>query len=303
MKILLTGATGFLGTALWVALNKENHQIFVVKRSGTDLCSIGKRPGYVDTCGTTKPELISLFERYPDIDVIVHAATDYGRNEKMPTATFWGNVAFPVGLLETAMQNGKRLFINIDTFFNTPNADYQYLGSYALSKRHFQEWGRLCGAQRKLRFVNLRLFHLYGPGDSADKFVPSIVKRCAANEDIDLTDGEQRRDFIYIDDAVDAVIKVIEAESGLPDGYMHYDVGTGESWRIRDFVEEIRRLSNSSAKLNFGALPKRVGEFENACADSQTLKETGWQPRTSVAEGVLTLINEEIRQRINLLAH
>lgn len=288
MKIILTGATGFLGTKLLVYFFERNYQVIIIKRKSTDLKPLVERFGKVfEAWDNECDELEDLFRVHTDVDAIVHAATDYGRDSSRPTTPFWANEAFPVKLLELAIRHRVRLFVNMDTFFNTQKTESDYLGAYTLSKRHFQEWGKYCGDAGKIQFVNLRLFHLYGSGDSHNKFVPSIIMRCLAGEEMDLTDGEQKRDFIHIDDVVVAVGKVMDVEL-LEEkfGYRHYDVGTGTSMRVRDFVESVKRLCRSNTKLNFGVLPRRKGEFQDSYADTEALREIGWMPQIDIDTGI-----------------
>lgn len=286
MKIILTGATGFLGKALCSSFLHHGHDVIVTQRNSSHPIA----SAILDICGTNKEELADTFKKHADIDIIVHAATDYGRAAPLPTAVFWSNIEFPMRLLEWGMSAAGKTFINIDTFFNTAQTSYQYLGEYTLSKRHFQEWGEVCGRRGKIRFINLRLFHLYGPGDKPEKFVPTIVDDCLRDKKINLTDGTQRRDFIYINDAVEAINIAIQSEAGKPGGYQHYDIGTGQSHSIREFVEMVKGLSSSNSILNFGALPNRMGEFTDARADAYALQEIGWSPSTSLENGLLATI-------------
>lgn len=290
MKIILTGATGFLGKALCSSFLHCGHHVIMTRRQSSRPIDPPIASAALDLCGTEKEDLTYIFKKHADIDVIVHAATDYGRTSAIPTAVFWSNIEFPMRLLDWGMSTAGKTFINIDTFFNTPKTSYQYLGEYTLSKRHFQEWGEVCGRRGKIRFINLRLFHLYGPGDKPEKFVPAIVNDCLRDKKINLTDGTQCRDFIYINDAVEAINIAIQAETGKQSGYQHYDIGTGQSYSIREFVEMIRELSSSKSILNFGVLPNRIGEFADARANVDALKQIGWSPSTSLENGLLATI-------------
>lgn len=297
MKILLTGATGFVGTILVESFLDRKYQVLITKRASTNLNPLFKRFGSLETCNTDENALENLFIVHPDIDTIVHAATDYGRDSSNPTTTFWANEAFPVKLLELAIRHRTKLFVNFDTFFNSNKVSYDYLGAYTLTKRHFQEWGKFCSDSGQISFINLRLFHLYGPGDSLDKFIPSMVIRCLAGETIDLTDGEQMRDFVYIDDAVAAANMVLEHEFSQSVGYKHYDLGTGRSLTVRNVIERMNELCNRGAKLNFGALPQRKGEFHDACADIKALQAMEWSSKINIEAGLQTVI-DDVRQRI-----
>ncbi|MBD3646560.1 MAG: NAD-dependent epimerase/dehydratase family protein, partial [Pseudomonadales bacterium] len=131
------------------------------------------------------------------------------------------------------------------------------------------------------------LFHVYGPDDNEQKFVPAIVRRCLAGESIDLTSGQQRRDFVYVDDVVEAICLIVE--SRLSEGYHHFDVGSGELTSIREFVEAINKTCGGQGTLNFGALEARVGEPEYS-ADTSRLRDVGWNPRTSLGEGLIRTV-------------
>jgi CDP-paratose synthetase len=301
LKILLTGATGFLGTKLLADFLRSNFQVLIAKRASTNMSSLIQRFGKLEAWSVEGNELENMFRLHPNIDAIVHAATDYGRDESKPTATFWANEAFPIKLVELAIQYNTPLFLNMDTFFNSNEIVYDHLRAYSLSKRHFQEWGLHCSTGGTIGFVNLRLFHLYGPGDGLQKFVPAMVKRSLAGEEIDLSDGEQKRDFIHIDDAVAAVGTVLKAGLSMRKGYYHYDVGTGTSISIKDFMETMQRVCASGAKLNFGALPSRKGEFKDACADTQALHALGWEAKVGIEAGIQSVIKDASCRRESLI--
>lgn len=289
MKILLTGATGFLGRRLFIDFIRNNHTVIITKRTDSNLEPLDSYLKETETWDVDALDISKIFSTHHDIDVIVHAATDYGHDDTIPTNPFWANEKFPMQLMELAIRYQVRLFVNMDTFFNSGKSNYNYLRAYTLSKRHFQEWGQYCGEVRKIAFVNLRLFHIYGPNDNANKFVPTIVKRCLASEIIDLTDGTHKRDFIYIDDVVAAVNLVVEKQSAL--GYYHYDIGSGSSLRIRDFIEIVNSLCSNNAILNFGVLPTRQNELLNSCADIKAISALGWKPCVDITQGLLATID------------
>jgi CDP-paratose synthetase len=299
LKVLLTGATGFLGTQLLAEFLERGYQVLITKRMSTNLQPTFARFGRLEAWDTDLEGMDNLFIMHPDMDAVVHAATDYGRDGSNPTATFWANEVFPVRLLEQVIQHGIKIFVNMDTFFNSNKATYDHLAAYTLSKRHFQEWGKYCGEAGLIGFINLRLFHLYGPGDSLQKFVPSLVARCLANEEIDLTDGEQKRDFIHIIDAVAAISMILESELGQGAGYRHFDLGTGISLSVRDFIERLNILCGRGAKLNFGVLPKRKGEFPDSCAEIKKLQAIGWRPKFDIDMGIKTVIDDVHRRALN----
>jgi CDP-paratose synthetase len=294
MKVILTGATGFLGSHFLADFIRENFKVIIIKRKSTNLELTFQQFGELEAWDVEQLE--DLFVCHPDVGAIIHAATDYGYDDTNPTAPFLANEAFPMKLLSLAIQHKIATFINIDTFFSSQHVVYEHLSAYTLSKRHFKEWGQYCANVKKIGFSNLQIFHLYGPGDSYKKFVPSMVARCLKGGEIDLTDGIQERDFIYISDAVSALKVILRVEVGREPEYRHYDIGTGSPLCIRDFMEKVKHLCSSSANLNFGALPSRKGEFQSSCADTTALRSLGWVPRVGIEAGIQSVV-DDVKQR------
>lgn len=291
MKIIITGATGWLGGHILSMLLAENHHVLVVKRSSTDLQSLFGRFGELEAWDNDENSLEQLFIKHLDVDCIIHAATDYGRNSEILTRTFWVNEVFPMRLLENAIRHKVGAFLNMDTFFSDGQSRYEYLSSYSLSKRHFREWGKQYADAGKINFINLMLFHIYGPGDGDQKFIPSMAKRCLSDEEIDLTDGQQKRDFIHVDDVVSAISLILSKSVSGERYYEHYDVGSGSLVSIRELMEDIKKLSNSRSVLNFGVLSSRKGELQDAKADIADLCALGWCPKINLEVGLNTVIN------------
>jgi CDP-paratose synthetase len=292
MKVLLTGASGFLGSAICRAFLKAGNKVIVTKRATTDFNRLIEYQDQLEFLNIDDAEFAYFFDANRDIDAIVHAATDYGRNLDSPTSVFWANEALPMKLLQAAVRSRIGLFVNFDTFFNSENSNYDYLGPYVLSKRHFQEWGRLVGSAGMINFVNMKLFHVYGSGDSQEKFVTTMIQRCMSGLPIDLTSGEQRRDFIYVDDVVDAAMRIVDSEVLRGAGYKNFDVGTGKSTSIKEFMFTLKHLTNSNSLLNFGALNSRSGEFDNSFADTFPLGKVGWVAKVDLISGLKKLVAE-----------
>jgi CDP-paratose synthetase len=296
MKILLTGATGFIGNHLLENFIAQGHEVIVARRAGTNLAPLENRFGPLAVFDIEADDFNAFFDRHAGIDAVVHVATDYGRDPEKPLSAFWANEVFPMKLLEAATRGGVRQFINFDTFFSANKAVYDHLGAYTLSKRHFQEWGKQFSASAPVAFVNLRLFHVYGPGDGAGKFVPAMVARCMAGESIDLSDGLQKRDFIHVHDLVSALKFVLESRQHAG-GFTHYDVGTGQSASIREFMETMREVCGGHASLNFGVIASRAGEFADAKADISALSALGWKPQVDIRSGIKTIVDAAIGDR------
>jgi nucleoside-diphosphate-sugar epimerase len=290
MKVFVTGGTGFLGAALVDELVLSGCDVSILARKTSNLSRIAKHTNDIKIFYIENINLEKLFTSNNKIDAIVHAATTYGRGENSFEEVFTGNVKFPMDLLNLAARSRVPKFINIDTFFNQPNLNYSYLQSYTLSKKHFQEWGRLIGLSNSIDFLNLRLFHLYGPGDGPEKFVTKLAMDCLKGKEINLTSGTQVRDFIYLKDAI-AAIKLALSLDRIP-GYRHFDVGTGAGVSIREFVLEVNLICGEKSYLNFGSIPMREGELMSLIADCSDLNNLGWFAKTKLSSGIVEIVNE-----------
>ena len=267
----------------------EGHRVIALKRSTSDMYRLAEVRNEVIFYDLDNLDLAKPFTEHGFIDAVVHTATCYGRGGESVANILETNTAFPLRLLETA------IVFNTGTFFNTDTILYPYLNAYALSKKHFADWGRQLATPDGIRFINIRLEHIYGSGDDPSKFTTWVVECCVNNvTEIELTAGEQRRDFIHISDAVSAYACLLERAAELGTGFQVVDLGCGEPVSVRSFVETVHRLSSSSSTLRFGALPYREHEQMKSCADTSCLNKLGWRCRTSLTEGVANLIKEKM---------
>jgi nucleoside-diphosphate-sugar epimerase len=229
-----------------------------------------------------------LFRDYGKIDIIIHTATCYGRNNESVSEIFSANTEFPLKLLDVGSRAGVELFLNTDTILD------KYLNLYALSKNQLLQWGKFFSKQGNIRFGNIRLEHFYGPGDDPTKFTAHVINGCLNNiPELKLTEGEQKRDFIYIDDVVSAYMVLLEKIGNSISSFVEFDLGSGRSVSIRAFVETAHRLSASHTKLAFGAIPYRKGEVMHSEADISGLTALGWQCRYNIEVGLQKVIEQE----------
>lgn len=285
--ILITGINGFLGSHLAKTLSKDYHIIGLVNSKE----NLYRLNGYDFHIYTAADNLESVFQENT-IFAIVHAATVYKRNEEPVDNLIETNILLPVRLYEFAKKYDVKTFLNTDTFFNDPNQNYQYLPEYTLSKKQVIEWIKML--QKNVVIINMKIFHMYGPNDTKNKFIPNIISNLTENiENIDLSPGEQTRDFIFIDDVVSAYKTVLAKQFNFTEKIIEFEIGTGKSTTIKEMVLTIKEISKSNSNLCFGALAYRNDEIMKSKADNSKLLKLGWKPLFDIQHGLNSLINAE----------
>ena len=289
--ILLTGATGFLGSRLLESLLTNDHEVVALKRSFSNQSRIKNLLNHaklhIIDIDQTEPSLV--FDQY-SIDTIIHTATEYGRSNTPVFRILEANLILPLQLAEIGIEHGVTCFINTDSYFNKDNHSYSNLLDYSLSKKSLLSW--LSPLSKRLKIINVVLEHLYGPYDSKLKFVESLIHQIAIEKvpRVPLTYGHQKRDFVYLDDAVSAYLKLIEYGHTHDFAFKTFEIGTGRSVQVRDIAETIKTLSNSPSILGYGDLPYRGDEIMDSKADISQLKEVGWSPSTQLQEGISKIL-------------
>lgn len=286
--ILITGVTGFLGSNLAIELVNQGYNIIALKRKSSSLKRIEAILSQIHLYDIEDIDFSTFFQSSHKIDVVIHTATSYGRNNETPWEIFDANTSFPLKLLDGASVANVSKFINTDTILD------KFLNLYSLSKNHLLDWGKFYSMGNRIEFINMRLEHFYGPGDDDSKFTSYVINNCESNiAPLKLTLGEQSRDFIYIDDVVSAYLVVLNRDKLHNNYFSEYDVGSGKSVTIRKFVETVHEITKSDINLEFGAVPYRIGEVMKSKANIAALKELGWSCKFSLEEGLMLTIKDQ----------
>lgn len=295
MYVLVTGATGFLGSVVTQTALARGHEVVATTRRGSRinrlLDVVNNSHLHIVNIGDRSVD--SVFEEFP-IDAVVHTATHYGRGSRMASISqpiIDANISLPMSVLSSALQHGTKLFITTDTYFNKEDRTYNALQGYSLTKKYFLDW--LQHHSDLIHVVNMRLEHIYGPFDSPNKFIPTMVREIGVEQvkEFAMTSGEQLRDFIYLTDAAEAFMLVLDNAANLKDpGYDYFEIGTGGATSIKDLASLVKRLSDSPTVIRPGELPQRADEILASVAGPAFHDAYGFTSETTLEDGILTLL-------------
>ena len=285
--ILLTGATGYIGNRLGKSLLADGYNIIAVHLNHNENFSYDKKyESQVTKVFLSDMAIKEIFGKNK-IDGVIHTSTLYGRSGEQIADIIKANVVFPVEIISNAIKNNVEFFINTDTILN------KFISPYALTKSNLTEWMEMFADSIKM--IDVKLDHFYGPNDKNTKFVAAMLEKLLNNEEkIDLTEGTQTRDFIYIDDVLEVYRVVLNNIDKMSLGQVAtFEVGTNKKTSIRYVVKKLKELTGAKTELKFGAIPYRKNEMLDYDVNTTALRLLGWEPKVSIDEGLLKIVQAE----------
>ena len=282
----MTGVTGFFGSHLLSALIKKGYDIIILKRSFSNTWRIQNVISQIENYDIDKVSIQKIFDEN-EIGGIIHLATDYGRkNNNDIIQMSKANIELPAKLLDLGCKYRVVFFINTHTFLNS-----KYMLNSAM-KNSFIEIVKYFTTNFEVKFINMRLEHMYGEKDDYNKFIPFLIKNILEDKEIKATEGVQKRDFIYVKDVVDAYLKVLDNLVKLDEGFIEFEIGTGKSISLRDLVSKMEEEINKKVNIKWGAIPYRKNEIFDSKADIKKSKQyLGWFPKYDINSGLKKTIN------------
>lgn len=287
MKILIIGGYGFLGFNLLKGfLEFNSYDIHILVKKTT----LKRDNLFLKNYATHYVEdgINEIFFKHHNFDVIIDCSIKYGKVEEDIAEVYKTNFIFPLEIIEFSKLNTK-FFICFDSYFSKEKySSYRYLQDYTNSKKQLLK--SLNNISSDIKILFLRLEHLYGPHDSNHKFVKSIHSALSTNKvELDLTECNQKRDFVHVFDVIDLLDLCIKRQSEFNYGINLFEVGTGNPISLRDFILESHKFNKSKTKLNFGKISKRENEILESYSDLKINIKMNWNPKIDFTKGVQLL--------------
>ncbi len=308
MRFLITGAAGFLGSTLANRLAREGHSV-----RGLDDLSTGNPEALVPEVFLTRgdvndrPKLWTLLQ---DVDCVYHLAARVSVPESVlyPREYNTVNVGGTVTLMEAMRDVGVRRVVFISSGAVYGEQTSQPLveetrpfpqSPYAVSKLSAEYYVRTIGMLWNIETVILRVFNAYGPGQHLPPVhapvIPYFLRQAVNNGTLVVHgDGSQTRDYVYVEDAVQAMIAASSA-SGVNQKIIN--VGSGVETPIRELVRLVVEITGGSPEVVFN--PRNEGGVRRMCASLDLAgKLLAYRPTTTLEQGLRLTFEKDSRVRI-----
>lgn len=295
-RVLITGANGFIGRYLTTALAKQGAVISILTRKPTHLPFtheeyIGdlRDAEFVDACiEQSNPKVIfhlaAFKERSSDLSVFSAAIqNNLIGSLHLFAATMKLQEAPLIVIMGTAEEYGQNICPFVEGMRESP------VSAYSFSKLCVKHLCEVLNNQYKMPFVIVRPTLAYGPGQNTDMFLPALIKALITNSPFSMTWGKQTRDFIYITDLVDALIRAAIYPN--INGQI-INIGSGLPISLADTALMVQKLLKKTGLLQIGKIDYRPGEVMEYYVDitrAQQLLE--WKPKVKLEQGLINTIN------------
>ncbi|HUK92639.1 MAG TPA: NAD(P)-dependent oxidoreductase [Methanomicrobiales archaeon] len=297
-RVLVTGAHGFIGSHLTRALLEQGYEVAILSRGNSDLSRIRDVTGHISPhpADLRDPPSVQKAVEEARPDAIVHLATYYAVEHRPDEVGVMidTNVKGTIALLDACRDRGVSLFLNMSTCAvyrerNSPLEEMDPVSPqnlYALTKLQAEQACRFYNDRFGVPAASLRLFSPFGPADNDRRLIPYVIRSLLAGQDVKLTTGAQRWDFVYVADVVAALLAALAKPANTVSAAT-LNIGTGDPVSVRDLVTRVREILGSEGNLLWGAVPHRTTEvWYNSGSPGKIRSVLGWEPKTSLDEGL-----------------
>jgi UDP-glucose 4-epimerase len=293
MKILITGINGFLGRHVAQSLCLK-HEICGVSRNDKKIDRLKEKVLFLDNSVNDIENDITKFSP----DTAIHFAWS-GGNSYLDTNSniqFYDNIPQSVKLMDLLRKIQIKHFIGIGTVAEYENKNKVSLESdpeipinlYGTCKTMMKLYSERVCKNSGIKWTWCRPYHVYGPEDVSTRLIPKTIEKCIAKQKLTLNSCDSVTDYLYIDDFVSAITKIVESHvEGI------YNICSGQQYTIRKIVEFISEKTNNTSNITFDSSLDRIGFPKFICGSNEKLKAaTGWTPIVDMNTGLDNIITK-----------
>ncbi|MBI5657237.1 MAG: NAD-dependent epimerase/dehydratase family protein [Geobacter sp.] len=296
MRVLVTGATGFVGACLARRLVETGYDLHIMTRHDSNRWRIADLAGRLTEhgCDLRDAAMVESCVAAIEPEVVCHLATYGGfATQQGGREIVEANLLGTMNLVRSCEKSGVRLIINTGSSseYGPKNHPLQEddlpepVGDYGVTKLAATLFCQSEAATRGVPVVTLRLFSPYGPWDDPRRLIPYAAAALLAGEPPHLASPDSVRDYVYIDDVLDCYMMLVEGRAQPAAGI--YNVGSGRQSSIGEVVAELERLAGTGIGSLWGERAAARPEPTHWVADiARARDQLGWEPQVPLHEGL-----------------
>lgn len=297
-KILVTGATGFIGTHLVRRLANSGAHVLALSRRQSKLAGL-ELP--IEVCRVSLlnfERLRRIIERFkPQKVVHLGSVVNLERSYHIAQKCIDVNMQGTLNLLEALRRTPPDIFIYVSTteIYGSGKIPYREEqkecppSPYAITKLAGEQFCQLYREVFGYPVCILRLSSCYGPGQGPERLIPSIILSCLKAKPIQINARNQQRDFLYVEDAVEGILRSLVKKTAV--GQL-INMGAKKSYRFTDIAKKIKELTGSDIPIILGRGRDRPGEAGRwKCDNTKAKKLLGWEEHCRFDQGLLKTIS------------
>jgi nucleoside-diphosphate-sugar epimerase len=296
-RVLVTGAAGFIGANLARRLIRDGHRTHLIISPRSNPWRLEELHGQallhrLDLCDADRVrQLVEAIRPDWVFHLAAHGAYSWQTDA---AAIFRTNVLGTVHLVEACRDVGIEALVNTGSsseygWKDHPPAEDEPLepnSSYASAKAAATLYCRQAALSARFRLCTLRLYSIYGSYEEPNRLMPTLLLQAQRGGYPSLARPQVARDFVYIDDCIEAYLLAIAARD-VPPGAI-YNVGSGVQTALADVVDLVRRQFGLRTSPVWASMPNRSWDTETWVSDNRRIRRTlGWQAHTSLADGLI----------------
>ena len=289
-KVLITGATGFIGRNIVNELLKRGYEVhsLVYPPFAPEQENL-----FQYEMNLMDSKAVSDFLKENNFENLIHLAWYVGPKCHIHNLNMDWTIA-TLNLLKAFAENGGKCFVGAGTI-----SEYEYKYGYLLedetptdpqtlygnSKNALYNIAKVYCKGNNIKFKWPRIFNLYGPNEKPQRLMPSVINSCLKGEDVKVSDCLKFQDYLHVEDTARGIVEVFESDI---EGAVN--ICSGKPVQSRDMVNKSAEYTNFKGNILWGAIPAAFGD-EVVVGNNQKLKSIGWEPQYTLEKGLKQTIN------------
>ncbi len=307
-SFLVTGATGFIGANLVRKLVSRGDKVSIIVRDKELNWRINDIADKISvyTCDILDKSLVEIIQKISPTHIFHFASYGSLPIENDPKMMIDVNVKGTINLLNAVEKTSFSFFLNVGTSSEYGIKDKpmketdvpEPVNDYAVSKLAQTLFCSQFAKRRTLPVVTFRLSSPYGYYEEYSRLVPSVVLKAISNNPIEASSSKNVRDFIFIEDVVDAFIKACDVSFASGD---IINISYGNQHSVGDVVSSVRKYAGSKSSIEWGAVEKQHRQIEPKkwiVSNRKARKILRWKPKYSLDEGIVKTIDWFMKNKL-----